>query len=442
MAKHSTRQRYIPFRKTDLVKMLLAEKGREDNTKESFRELCEILFAFFHFEFHEKIETIKDCYAPFGADISTKRVEELSPQEAEETRARLRKELCALADAANFQPVEKADLDRALEEESLLKVRLVASFDDFAEVLVFRRGESVRTEETSHFFGLKKKKIRFITYDRVLLYLQYPETEDLKRETNDISAPASPHAPSIVKLFQNVPKADLEMLFPNAQVRMRTVDKLAIGLPALVTGGVTVTTKLLAAIGLFAAILGSWLGIGDDPKELDQTSVTALALTFGSLGAFLFKQWTKFKNRKIQFMKTLSDHLYFRNLDNGAGVFHNLLDAAEEEESKEAILAYHFLLTAGTPLSHAEIDERIEHWLETKWKCPVNFEIDDALSKLSRLGLIEKSLGKTWYAVPLDKAKRHLDQLWDNHFSYHDAAKEAEEATESGVSRRENVEKP
>ena len=67
----------------------------------------------------------------------------------------------------------------------------------------------------------------------------------------------------------------------------------------------------------------------------------------------------QFKNRKIQFMKALSENLDFRDLDNDAGVFHYLLDAAEEEEVKEAVLAYYFLRTAARPLTAAELDRRI-----------------------------------------------------------------------------------
>ena len=36
-------------------------------------------------------------------------------------------------------------------------------------------------------------------------------------------------------------------------------------------------------------------------------------------------------------METLTRNLYFKNLDNNAGVFHRLANDAEEEESKEAI---------------------------------------------------------------------------------------------------------
>jgi hypothetical protein len=66
----------------------------------------------------------------------------------------------------------------------------------------------------------------------------------------------------------------------------------------------------------------------------------------------------QFKNRKIQFMKALSENLDFRNLDNDAGVFHFLLDAAEEEVTEE-VLAYHFPRTAARPLTAAELDRRI-----------------------------------------------------------------------------------
>jgi hypothetical protein len=96
----------------------------------------------------------------------------------------------------------------------------------------------------------------------------------------------------------------------------------------------------------------------------------------------LFKQINKFKNRKIKFMKALSDNLYFKNLDNNTGVFHHLADTAEEEEFKEAILAYYFLLTSDRDLTTTELDETIERWFESRHNCIVNFEIEDALRKL------------------------------------------------------------
>jgi hypothetical protein len=114
-------------------------------------------------------------------------------------------------------------------------------------------------------------------------------------------------------------------------------------------------------------------------------------------------------------MQALTQNLYFKNLDNNAGVFHRLADDAEEEECKEALLAYYFLLLSPSPLAKAELDRQVECWLQQRWNCAVDFEIADALQKLRDLGLVEDVDGAL-AAVPLGKAISVLDRRWDNYF--------------------------
>ena len=76
----------------------------------------------------------------------------------------------------------------------------------------------------------------------------------------------------MIKLFNNVPKADLEMLFPNSEVRMKTIDKLIIGIPAAVSGAILVVSKLGASLALVGALVAFWLGLretsgGHQPKN-------------------------------------------------------------------------------------------------------------------------------------------------------------------------------
>ena len=134
----------------------------------------------------------------------------------------------------------------------------------------------------------------------------------------------------------------------------------------------------------------------------------------------------RFKNRKIQFRKALSENLYFRNLDNDAGVFHYLLDAAEEEEVKEAVLAYHFLRTAARPLTAKALDRRIADWFTRRWETAFDFEGDDGVGKLRRPRLVDDDGQGRLTAVTLDEAKRRLDQIWDNLFAYHAPPRPAE----------------
>jgi hypothetical protein len=198
---------------------------------------------------------------------------------------------------------------------------------------------------------------------------------------------------------------------------MKTIDKLVIGVPAAVSGIIVVATKLGASLILIGSVVAFWLGFGDEEVKINQKHLIALGAGLGTLGGFLFRQIGKFKNRKIKFMKALAENLYFKNLDNNLGVFHHLIDDAEEEEVKEAILGYYFLQTAGRPLTRGELDDRIEKWFADQWNCDLDFEIEDALQKLLRLELVELK-GDLLTAKPLADAKRQLDNIWDNYFQY------------------------
>jgi hypothetical protein len=136
--------------------------------------------------------------------------------------------------AANFEKVTEQDLQDALQEESLFNVRLAVEFDDFAEMVFYRRGEYQKTETITKLRGLQKQAISFTNYDKVAVYINFKDA-DYFHNSKRSTANFEPNF-TIIKLFQNVPKADLEMLFPNSEVRMRALDKAIIGGSALVGG--------------------------------------------------------------------------------------------------------------------------------------------------------------------------------------------------------------
>jgi hypothetical protein len=93
-----------------------------------------------------------------------------------------------------------------------------------------------------------------------------------------------------------------------------------------------------------------------------------------------------------------------------------VLDEAFEEEAKEAVLAYAFLVAHG-PSTEQALDERVEQWLSTKIGAPVDFEVDDALAKLERLGVATRTragadASDTWAAVPPSIATESLRARW------------------------------
>ena len=406
MNQQPDKYRFIPYRRRDIVDMCLRD-GRLAEVASDFRQLSYMLEQIFHFEFHQVVEALKEAYAELDPDSDTRNppIERQSPSQS------FVQLLDGLLGKANYERIGESELNRALTESSLFKIRLYVDFDDFSEVSLFARGVSIRRERIPIWFGLRSREIEFINYDRVVVYIKI--RDDNVHSKQDFASCRA--GATLLKLFRNVPRADLEMLFPNTRVRMRLLDKLLIGVPAVVSGGMVLTTKLGASLVLLGSLFGYWLGISSKPAELNQAAIMVLLAGMVALGGYLWKQFNNFKNRKLRFMQALTQNLYFKNLDNNAGVFHRLANDAEEEESKEAILAYYFLLSSEIPLDRAGLDRSIENWFESVWDCRIDFEIDDALHKLITLGLVKETDGLLGAVTP-DQAIRILDKRWDDYF--------------------------
>ncbi|WP_020523989.1 TMEM143 family protein [Catelliglobosispora koreensis] len=399
-------EHFIPFRKTDIVAMCAEESGDRD----AFLGFASMLSSVLHHRFHERIEALKDAYHPFNPEADTRTVKPLTDDERAAARQRLEAELAALAKAANYIEGDAAEIDRAFTEHSLLKVRLTANLDAVDRLMFFRRGERTVTREIPFLFGFRKRTVTLIEYARVLVYATFKDASHF--EGTDVDRLPFRPGSTIIKLFQNVPRDDLEMVFPNVQVRMRRIDKWLIGVPALVSGIFMIATKLITSFGLLLLLVAFWFGLRREPVPIDQTSLLSLGIGLAAIGAYLVRQISNFKNRKILFMKALSENLYFRNLDNDAGVFHHLLDAAEEAEVSEAVLAYHFLRKSPDPLVVAGLDRQIEQWFSARWDAQVDFEVEDGLRKLRQLGLVSEDPEGRLTAISLTEARMRLGKVF------------------------------
>ena len=251
-----TNTRFIPFRKHDIINLCQVYLG--ERQKASFIEFCVLLQSVTHYQYHELLESLKDNYAPFDPNSDTRTLKPITNEQRACYQSAFAKDFATVLNAANFETITNQDLQDALNEESLFKVRLAVEFDDFAEVVFYRRGESQKTETLRSFWGLKKKQIQFTNYDRVAVFIRFKDEQYFLKK-GKMPLGFEPNS-TIVKLFQNVPKADLEMLFPNSEVKMRPIDKLIIGSSALIGGAVVLVTKLGASILLLIAMIAFWGG--------------------------------------------------------------------------------------------------------------------------------------------------------------------------------------
>lgn len=136
--------RFIPFSRSDIIELLQSEGSLSQEDRNTFKQVCELLLHIYHFEFHQSLETLKDCYAPVNPDADTHHIFNKNNDGLLEKERRLFEALNTLLDKANFEKITEADVKLAMSEESLFNIKLNVDFNDFEQVLFFRRGESVR----------------------------------------------------------------------------------------------------------------------------------------------------------------------------------------------------------------------------------------------------------------------------------------------------------
>ncbi|MBI1239786.1 MAG: DUF3754 domain-containing protein [Alphaproteobacteria bacterium] len=400
----------IPVRRCDILAALAEEMPAH---AEELCRLGALLASVLHFEFHRPLEALRDNYFFFDPSYAGT---PLSASEAAKHRAELISAFEETMRAGNFIEIAPEEVEDAERTFALLPVQTKISKEDFAFVRFFRRGKHRDMGVRKTWLGLRRQKVAFDVYDNVVVFVAMSDTPPRRgRRGGGLRVHARPGS-ILIKYFQNIPQPDLNMLYPGVRVAMRTEDKLMLGVPAL-AGGIPILLNIVPALSVLILVIGFYLGlVGSIEGDRLKQAVAAISALV-ALGGFSMRQWMSYQNRRLKYQQVLADHIYFRNVSNNAGVFDYLVGAAEEQETKEAILAYAFLLKAGAPVTSAALDEAVEAWLRQRFTIDTDFEHTDALAKLRRLGLIIES--ETGIAArPPGEALAALDAAWDRFYDY------------------------
>ena len=413
------RDQFIPIRKSDVIAALTKTGlllGAEQHEK--FLQLCRLLGAIFHYEYFERLERLRDDYYYFNPEIplDPKR----DPQEMEQARVELLETLEKVLKGANYVEIPLADIEQA-HEEHVLKVKVATTMEHYHEVRFFRRGHHRERVDVRKWFGLRQNLTDAWVFDNVVLMvtIKLPTEIKSKRRLKELQKSQLRPGSILIKYFRNIAATDLHMLFPRVRVVMSFYDKLTIAVPAL-AGGIPLLANLLPTLTVLFLVAGFYLGL-TRPVEHEQVIRAFAALSgLAALGALIMRQRLKYERLSLKYQKQISDHVYFRNISNNTGIFDYIVGAAEEQECKEAFLAYYFLMVASSPPNQETLDTRIEEWLATTFGVDIDFEVDDALAKLERLGLLKRQ-GEGLSVPPLDDALVVLDRIWDQFFLYANA---------------------
>jgi hypothetical protein len=173
----------------------------------------------------------------------------------------------------------------------------------------------------------------------------------------------------LLKLFKDIPIADVEVLLPHAEVQMSFLDR---ALALWGTFGTIGSTSMKIASVISGAVFLSkvlWILL---------LAAATLALR-GFMG---------FRHARVARDALRTRHLYFQNLDNNGGVITSLVASIAHEDLKETMLAY-ALCNACAPrvVSAGDLKHRAERFLQQRFGMDVQFDVEDALETLDRLGL-------------------------------------------------------
>ena len=388
-------EHFVPLTKSELTNELESELPKEFQVR--FHQFYNLLSATIHNDFRSHLEELKEAYRPFDPDPD---VPLRTPVKNPDDSAFM-KRLDYLLEKANFKKVGEKELEHALTTQSLYSGSVEVNFSELDEWALYSRGLSKRIHKIKSWKTLfRERTIEFDSYDRRVLAIRFTKGFVARSEARR-NALDSDHI--YIKYFRNVPKNDLEMVFPNIDYHMSLWDKVKVAVPTLGAAALTAVRVLPILLALIGGVAGASMG---------NLELAAVGGAIGALLGIAFRAYIHYKNARITYMQALTEGLYFKILDSNAGVFHRLLDSAEEEEVKEAVLAFYFLQDA--PLSAPELDSKVEFWFE-KRNIPFDFEVEDGLGKLSRLGLASENNGK-WKAMELSDAIVHLDRRWDEQF--------------------------
>jgi hypothetical protein len=402
----SPRDSYIPCAKADLAAALAAQGG-VDGAK--FAEVCRLLSAVLHYETYDELERLRALYRPLDPS---------EPGEAPADRSAFLRELEGVLQIASFAEFGAREVFAAAAIDTLADLKVRAIDGDGVKVRFFARGARPAKLEVRRFWGLYRKPVQAEILDDVVLLIELPPAGDLKALAR-IRRGVKPGA-VLLKHFGDVPRNDLVTLHPNAAPAMKRRDQLVLGVPAI-AGGVPLLTQLGSAATVIFAVIAGVLGFEGGELTEDSLKRALAALSgFVALGAFLMRQRLKYDRQKLFYQKQLADTVYFHTVANNAGVIDGLVGAAEEQDAKEAMLAWHALLVGG-PMDKSALDKAAEAFLRERFNMDVDFEIGDALAKLERLKLVRAD-GEMLVAAPPEEALAHLDEAWDGYFSYRRSA--------------------
>lgn len=372
--------RFIPIRACDLAHQLAVDAAKFGLEPAAVREFAAALEEVIDRETGTFERRLADAYARFNPDRDTQSAADLEPATPDEYEL-LCTQLAYLLDKANYEELSDVEIAQAVLRAGTrnLSVRVDPNRIEFLRLWVRGRGETTKRERC-RWRPWRHQDIKVPVFKRLMVVARLKDESYVR-----------------LKLFKEIPEAEVEALLPHAEVMMSLWDRIKLLSTGAGTVGITVSKLLKIAIGFAALWKLAWI-------LLIGIATLGVRSALGYRNARMNRDWQRTR------------HLYFQNMGNNASALQLLVATVKQEEFKEVLLGYVISHRAKSEAAEEADDlpqptpstlcEQVEQYLCERFDVEVDFDIADAEDKLTRLGL--RSADESSDILSIDQAIRLL----------------------------------
>jgi hypothetical protein len=413
-AAEIVREKFLPLTRAAVLDRVTSPELWADGEARQARRFLTYLNHWRRHAYAMKLLDIEQVYEPFSPDTDLLQTRTFTAEDRGSMQRRLVDKMCDLLVQANYTRISPDSFDIILTKASHYGLDLHVDIHAFEEIAVFYRGatNNLRRKRDLRKAYLGWRDVKVPVFQRLFILFKLKPFEVRVEEVMKERKIARKEAERVVKrlrallpedvgsdfvymkLFKNMPRSDMEMIFPNTKVRFRLFDKIKFG----VTAG--------SGLGVGAVTTASKIAIASNP--------ITLLMALAGLGGVAARQASNFVNQRNRYMVVMARNLYFHSLADNRGVMTLLADRAAEEDTKEEMLLYGML--ARRPASTSDlgaIDEEIERYLKDTFDIEANFDLEDALMRLKGDGIVTERADGTLDVLRPAEAAAQIDKLWD-----------------------------
>ncbi|XP_029067463.1 transmembrane protein 143 isoform X1 [Monodon monoceros] len=354
------RERFIPFSKEQLLRLLIKEFHSSPAEKAALEEFVTHVNFCTLFHYHHILAQLQALYDPINPDRETLEQPSLTDPQRLSNEQEVLRALEPLLAQANFSPLSEDTLAYALvvhHPQDVVQVTI--NLDQYIYMQFWALGQRVGQMPRKSSVGFKHG------------FFKSPPAERryFKRV---VLAARTKRGHLVLKSFKDMPLEGLEQLLPELKVRTPTLQRALLNFTLVVSGvvffvnvGMVVLSDLKMATSLLLLLFTAFMGL-------------RASKMFG-------------QRRNVQALE-LAHMLYYRSTSNNSELLSALALRAQDEHTKEALLAHSFLArrprgARGQPEEETSqwLQSEVENWLLAQSGCDVAFNGTRALAHLQAL---------------------------------------------------------